>query len=130
MDNKTWRIVKIIDNYCVVVNAGAEHGIKVDDELEVYEPGEPIIDPETNEELGTLDKIKSYLRVKHVYQKMCLCVNADEKITTYMEEFINPFTKIVKRSYKPLPVDAEEISGGWKEPEKIKVGDFVRKSLG
>lgn len=119
-----WKIVKIVDNYRVVINGGDNDGIKRDDTLEVFAVGQPVTDPDTNEVLGTLDTIKAYLRVTNVYEKMSLCENEDRKRVSMLFPLEN-FTQFVKN---PLPIDATEISGGYDSDNKIRVGDRVRKT--
>lgn len=128
MDNKSWKIIKIIDNYQVVVNAGHDD-VARGDILEVYVEGSPVLDPDTNEELGTLDYIKALLEVDVVYPKMCICKNSEiERIPAFNFAALEKFQTIEK--IKPLPVDAAEISGGFvKSDIKIRTGDKVRKSL-
>lgn len=119
-----YRVVKIIDEYRLVVNSGTEDGIKVNDELEIFVPGKPIIDPETKEDLGTLDYIKARLVVADVFPKMCVCVNAKEESTIPF----SVYSSLFKTQRLPLNVDVEEISGGYEKVDsKIKIGDLVRK---
>ncbi|MGN7470374.1 hypothetical protein [Brevibacillus sp. SAFN-007a] len=121
----SWKVVKIIDEYNIVVNAGTNHGIKKEDCLEIYVPGEEVIDPDTMESLGTLDSIKAYLEVKHVFPKMCICENAETRLLN-MISFSANFTK---EEPKPLNIDSTQISGGLnKTDRKIRIGDLVRMS--
>lgn len=122
--NKIFKIVKIINEYKVVVNAGANHQIREDDCLEVFAPGEEIIDPDTNLSLGTLDLIKAKLRVVDVLPQMCICEDRDG----YSERTISVDFLTYKRK-NALNVDAREISGGFENiPRKIHVGDLVREA--
>ena len=125
----SYKIVKIIDDMNVVVNMGAGV-VDKDDILEVYVVGDIVEDPETKEELGTLDFIKARLRVKTVYENMCLCTNA---ATTTTNPFISAAEKIGSMSITkivPLDVDMSEASGGFSSFDKtIRIGDLVRKTL-
>lgn len=120
----TWRVVKIIDSQKLVINAGSSEGIQKGDKLVVFLPGEEVIDPETRESLGTLDTIKSYLKVADVFEKMSVCVNAET-----ISDNIKLATLFLANSIsepKPLPVDAEDISGGLQPETRIRVGDLVK----
>lgn len=131
MDQNNWKIIKIIDNYQVVVNAG-HNDVAKGDILEVYVEGSPVLDPDTNEELGTLDYIKALLEVDVVYPKMCLCKNSEiERIPAFNFAALETIQKLqTKEKPKPLPIDASEISGGFNESDrKIRTGDKVRRSL-
>lgn len=73
-----FKVVKIIDDHHLVVNAGATHDIKKGQRLVVYSPGDEVFDPDTKESLGTLDTVKCYLEVSDVFEKMCICINAEK----------------------------------------------------
>lgn len=119
MDN-SFKVVKIISEYEIVVNAGSAHGISRDDTLEIFVPGEDIQDPDTGESLGTLDTVKAYLNVKNVLSKMCVCTNDDSIVRNALE---SPF---ITHRTKRLNIDSSEISGGLTS-RKIRIGDLVRK---
>ncbi len=120
-----YKIVKIISEYKVVVNAGSNSFIKEGDILEVYQPGQEVTDPETGESLGTLDFVKAKLRVVDVFPKMCVCENRD----TETSSLFSSFAQSLKYEEKlPLNVQTTDISGGYEGiDKKIKVGDLVRK---
>ena len=119
-----YRIVKIISEYNVVVNCGTNHGIAEGQILEVFEHGDTVIDPVTNENLGTLDYIKAKLRVVNVFPNMCICENRDGEVQKTIQEMISfSMTQRV-----PLNVETTDISGGFeKVSKKIKIGDLVRE---
>lgn len=124
---KSYRVVKIINEYKIVLNCGSEDGFCKGDELEIYVPGEPVLDPETNTVLGNLDFIKATIEIQDLFENMCVCVNAEhEKISGFMlMDQINTSSRP-----KRLNVEALDISGGYsKTDRKIKVGDLARKSL-
>ena len=125
MTNKIFKIVKIINEYKVVVNAGSRDSIQEGDTFAVFKTGQEVIDPETNESLGTLDFIKAKLRAVDVFPKMCICENRDGELDETLQAIMTPpFTKRL-----PLNVDSKDISGGFESVDKkIKVGDLVRKT--
>lgn len=125
MTEKQLKIVKIIDEYKIVINGGVNDNIHIGDEFEVYQIGIPVIDPETAEELGTLDPIKAYIEVAHVYPKMCVCTNSD-KIRHSLLENLMPLTEQFREAPKKFTVKAEDISGGWSNSRTLTIGDFVR----
>lgn len=128
--NNEFRIVKIIDDYKVVVNAGCDFFEK-NDILEVYVKGEDVIDPLTGESLGTLDKIKARLKVSILYEKMCLCVN--EKSSTPLSLVAGAALSSISSlnaSPDPLDVNLSQVSGGFDDINMtIEIGDLVRKAL-
>lgn len=119
----TGKIVKIIDEYRVVVNLGSA-SVKDNQLLEVYQPGQEVTDPETGEALGTLDFIKAKLRVVAVFPKMCVCENKETRNNSLLMGLAQSFSYEEKL---PLNVRATDISGGYDGVDKkIKVGDLVR----
>lgn len=125
MMTSNFKIVKIISEYKVVVNAGSMNFISEDDTLEVYQPGQEVTDPETGESLGTLDFIKAKLRVVDVFPKMCVCENRETKSKSI---FVNISQSLTYEEKLPLNVQTTDISGGYEGVDKkIKVGDLVRK---
>lgn len=127
--NKIWRVIKILDEYHVLVNAGTDDKINEGDLLKIIGTTGEIIDPETKESLGTLEKVKASVRVIHVQKNMCVA----ENVETYKAAPADVIAGIIgttlgRRTYlEKLPVDPGDISGGWEE-EKIKIGDPVKKA--
>lgn len=130
----TFRIVKIIDPYTIVINASALNELKVGTIMEIFTPTCEVVDPHTGKSLGTLDFIKGKVKVKSVLEKMTICESAeitrvsalDTALNYNMLEVSNLFGKDVQ---KKLNIDTAEISGGYANvDEKIKIGDLVRVS--
>lgn len=119
-----YKIVKIINEYRVVVNAGSNESIHDGDILEVYVPGTEVTDPDTGESLGTLDYVKAKLRVIDVFPRMCVCENRDYQPVFSLAD---AFSALSSKDSLPLNVDSRDISGGYEGiNKKIKVGDLVR----
>lgn len=121
------KVIKIIDEYKLVINQGKNDFVKDGDVFEIYEVGQHIIDPETGFDYGTLDYVKAKIRVENVYDNMSLCANAEtvtkEPAMIAAINFLQPY-----EAPKELNVDSKEISGGYKvSSKKIRVGDLVRK---
>ncbi len=120
----SYKIVKIISEYKVVVNAGSNSYINEGDTLEVFQPGQEVTDPDTGESLGTLDFVKAKLRVVDVFPKMCVCENRDSE----KKSIITIAQSFTYEEKLPLNVQTTDISGGYEGiDKKIKVGDLVRK---
>lgn len=121
------KVVKIINEHLIVINAGANKGLRKGRKLEIYVPGEPIVDPETNESLGTLDLIKATIVVKDLFEKMSVCEN-DDSIT---KSTFSALIALQGTSYpKNFKVDPLDITGGYSDKDRtIRVGDLVREVL-
>lgn len=110
---KELRVVRIIDGNKVIINAGKEDGLRINGEFKIFEDGEEIIDPITNDSLGRLEKTKDIVEVCELMDKMCICKKTKR----------NPFEDFGEEL---LNVDGTDITGGLTSDEPIKVGDKVR----
>jgi hypothetical protein len=72
------KVVKVIDSYTIVINAGADKGIKQGKIFIVVGLGEEIFDPETNLSLGVLEVYRGHARVSHVQEKIATLVSVEE----------------------------------------------------
>jgi len=118
-----YRVIKIVNDTSLVINAGENHNICVGDKFQIVGAGTPIIDPKTKENLGSLDIIKDTLQVSVVYEKMCLC----EAPPTFIPILGPSITNLLGRTeQKPLNIDPTEISGTLNEESPIKIGDSAR----
>jgi len=128
--NKIFKVVRIINKYYVVINAGAYSGISSGAYLDIYTPGTvEVLDPDTGENLGMLDYVKATVIVEDVLEKMCVCKNAETE-----DRKLYDFSSVVERTRTKtleLKVSNEDIQGGFAGIENnIKVGDLARKPLG
>lgn len=119
-----YKVIKIIDDKTIVINAGSENYIKKDDKFEIFEVGKEVFDPDTKESLGTLDTIKIVLTVVTVLPKMCICQKLVKDSTDELTNFMKSNFFIKKPA--TLNVDEKEISGGLSNNSTIKIGDLAR----
>lgn len=64
-------VAEVIDEYNIVINRGANSGVKLGDRYQIYYlSNEDIIDPETNESLGKLEHIVGTGKVINVQTSM------------------------------------------------------------
>ncbi|MDS1004986.1 hypothetical protein P9J83_15990 [Clostridium sporogenes] len=131
MDKNIFKVVKIVSDSEIVVNAGSEDSIKKGQELEIFTQGEEIFDPETKESLGTLDTVKATIEVVTVYPKMCLCMDIEYERSPSLLTAVGMMQGQKVKVAKRLNVDSTQISGGLNnDDQKIHIGDLVRESLG
>ena len=125
MDN--YHVVQIIDDKTIVINAGTKDNVKVGDEFEIYFDGESIIDPITNENLGSYIIIKDCVKVTNVFDKISICKGLI--VSSPMLNTMTAISNLLTSEYKSLDVDKTDISGYGNNTTKIKVGDKVRKKI-
>ena len=134
----TFKVIKIIDEYSLVINGGLIDDISVGDEIEIYLEGDEIKDPfDDNKVLGTLDFIKETLEVTEVYSKFAVC----KKIKTEKIDHPSPLQKAAasfsvlggitetKTTIEKINIDKDEMSGRKIGDEIIRIGDLARVSL-
>lgn len=128
MNTETFRVVKILNTKQIIVNAGIKNGVTIGTKFKILDKfgSDPIIDPETKEELGRLDITKATLVVTAVYPKMSIL----ESESTYhingkVSNFFNDYHKSINDS---LNVDLNEISGdiSTKSDLPIQIGDKAK----
>lgn len=118
-----FKVIKIISDKRIVINAG-KNEVQTGDILRVIEKNsEEIIDPDTNEVLGTLDYIKATITVEYVYEHMSICKNYETKTVNALD----PFETLRQREVtSPLNVNLSQITGGYNIDNKlIEIGDLV-----
>ena len=122
----TGKVIRILDEYSLIINVGAKHGVKKGMKFIVYEEGDEIIDPETNKSLGKLEFVKGTIEVVNVQENFSLAMSAEFYPETTIKELTFALTRFGGRR-KRLPVD-ENVIEPLQTPvsNKIKVGDKVK----
>ncbi|MDP2361966.1 MAG: hypothetical protein Q8O14_14650 [bacterium] len=69
-DSLNPKVVKIVSPYQVIVNVGSDHKISKGQKFLIYTLGEMITDPDTGEELETVEIVRGTGRAIHVQQKI------------------------------------------------------------
>jgi hypothetical protein len=109
------RVVSVYNEFRIVINRGREHGIEEEQRFLLYELGDEIVDPSTNESLGRLEVPKGTGTVLHLQDKMA---------TIQSDRYKEPQTKVVKRGFYSLNPIEEEII-----PSDVRL-KFTRPSVG
>ncbi|MGD0596930.1 MAG: hypothetical protein ABSA64_05335 [Sedimentisphaerales bacterium] len=107
-------VVKIIDEYTIVINRGDLDGVKLNQLFLIYILSDKeIIDPETNENLGYLELVRGRGKVCNVQERL-------STIKSVMKE--NPTHRIIKRS--PLAINVFSYMGQ-SEEEITEQGEIL-----
>lgn len=69
-------IATVIDREKLVMNRGSKDGVRIGQRYLVYNLGDEIIDPETNQSLGVLEIVKGTGKVVHL-QEMMATIESD-----------------------------------------------------
>jgi hypothetical protein len=78
---KQGKVIKIVDEFTVVINKGIEDSVKQGDICLIYSLGEELFDPDTNESLGLLEIVKGQGKVIHVQDKIATVQSIEFKKT-------------------------------------------------
>jgi len=70
MTDRPIKVVKVIDQTRVIINRGSFDEVGVNDRFLIYQHGEEIYDPDTNESLGRIEIVKGRGVVTHVQERM------------------------------------------------------------
>lgn len=120
MLSETYKILRIIDDYRVVINAGRENGIREGAFFEIFIEGVELRDDSTGESYGIFDYIKDVVVARTVMAKVSICVSAKYILSPLMSE--------VAATTRPLQVDQTQITGyGFEIDKVIRLGDSVRE---
>lgn len=119
-----FKVVKIVDEYLVVIDYGEKHNAQEGDLLEIFQIGEKVYDIDASL-LGTLDVRKGRIRVLNVYKNMSLC-KSDETIASSNVGVL--FRAFSNSQVVSLNVDVEQITGGYSRDKEliIQLGDPVK----
>ncbi len=127
------KIIKILDQYKVLANIGADSGIKRGMDFIIYSQGETVKDPESQEVLGKLENVKARIKVSHIQEKFSILESSETETRTLpgIKAWFDllaaglPRTETVR---KPLPLEVKPEPKG--EPERtVKIGDLVRQDI-
>ena len=122
----SYRVIEIIDKYSLLINYGTEHGAKEGDKIRILFKGSVVIDPITQELLGTFDFIKDTLTIATTYERFSLCKKIESKT---FNTLISPFSQFqtTSKTIEPLTIDETNVSNREViEDNVIKVGDTIQ----
>lgn len=128
------KIIKIISLTAVVINAGSNKDVKKGQKFQIVgKTGtDPVIDPDTGENLGSLDEIKGTVIVTRVYPNMSILETPVHRKGFSPIQMPGPSGSIMNALYGPeeqvnLNVDRSQITGGMPDSSPIRIGDLVRE---
>ncbi|EMF0280536.1 hypothetical protein KI126_002609 [Enterococcus faecium] len=128
-NKKTGKIIRILSDEELLINIGKKQGAYVGEKYKIYEKGETIQDPDTGENLGTLDYIKATVEIVNVYENFSIVESLTrykEKVSTgIMSAFSDKSREIDRVEVNKLFVEETEIKKRSIKNEHIIVGDLV-----
>ncbi len=131
------KVIKILDEYNILINLGWKDGLADDMNVVVFTTGsEEVKDPNTDESLGCLELVKGHLKVAHVQERCSICAAEPVKKVGEEEGGVRTLgaammaeamgTKYSKQyTTEKLNVNTSQISG-MPQISPICIGDKVR----
>jgi hypothetical protein len=120
-------VIRILDEYTVVLNVGQEQGVQLGNRFVVYSEGEDIIDPSSKRILGKYEYQKATVEITRVLERFSEAQSLKREYSSPMDEAISSLRIGIITANK-LPVDQSDIKPLAPSPEKkIKIGDKVRR---
>ena len=102
------RIIRVVDSATVIVNLGRDDGVADYSIFRVIGATEDIVDPVTDEALGSMEVVKAKVRASQVYNRFTV---ATSKWTTYSVKF-KPFGGAVADAVSSMLGTETETHGG------------------
>lgn len=116
------RVAKVIDEYRVVINRGADDGVRPGRKYVLFSIGEEVSDPDSGVSLGRLEILKGLGEVIHVQSKMATLRSA-EKVRVPQK------VRKIRSLYGLIQPPIEEVEPDLvvdKEFDEPSVGDFAK----
>ena len=122
--NKKYIVIEILNKKELLINYGKNDGARVGEKISISVIGDNVIDPITNENLGTLDILKGRLEIYTVYPEFSICRDIEREERNVALP-LGSFTRTNIR-FEDLNVLEEDITNRWPQSvPPIKVGDVV-----
>lgn len=121
---KQLKVVSVLDDYKVVINAGSNQGIKKGQRYLLFTLSDKeIIDPDTHESLGFLEIVKGTGKITHVQEKMSTIESTEYKTLPKKIRRKNDNYNLFSGSYEE-ETEPEHEQLPFDDPE---IGDLVKR---
>lgn len=122
MAETQYKVIEILNSKELMINYGSSQGAKKGREIRISIKGEPVIDPDTKEQIGTLDIIKGELEIYQTFPNFSICRNIQYKDRNLLA---SPFLRS-ETFYTNLNVESQDMTHRLPaNVPPIKVGDKV-----
>ena len=125
------KVALILDEQRLVINIGMERGVSVGDRFVIFEDGQEIDDPNSQQSLGRLELVKAQVEAVHVQEKMSLVMPTKTATSTQTTVLSATLAKTASTGTTDihrdrLNVQVDQIAGLPQINSAIAVGDSVR----
>lgn len=124
------RIIRILDTRTVIINLGTNDGIGHDCVFRVVGGPEAVVDPVTDEELGSVNVVKTKVKAAQVYDRFAIATTRwHERVSTVVSA-LSAFSEPRMVDHGELRVHSAELQP-WKGESEVpvRVGDVVEADI-
>lgn len=128
----TAKVAKILNEFQLVLNVGAQQGVKKGMQFIIFEEGEEIKDPQSGSSLGRMELVKGEVEVTHVQDALCLVQSkaiqkeaAPTVLSAKLAEVTPSAKSKLEKDFHRLYVKQSDITG-LPTARPISVGDLAR----
>lgn len=118
--DKIFKVVHIMDEYTIIINAGQRDGVTIGTRFQIFDDGYSVLDPDTGENYGSIDYVKETVITDDVREKMCLCHSTTSIFSDALQNSIATLSNAKKLNLdisQQISLDVEKT---------IRIGDKVR----
>lgn len=130
VDKKKIKIIKILSEYEVVINAGSDDGIEVNQHFNILDDEKRLLtDPDTGDILDEFTGYKAELIVKRVEKKYAICRtprSSSDSISLLAQSMSLGLTKSQQEKLNVSEYDIDNIFSKYTN-SIVKIGDLLEK---
>jgi len=123
--NEIFKIARILNMETVVINAGKNQGLSKGDILEIFEEPDPVFDPDTGNQIGSLAQRKALIIIIDTAENLSVCENYEKKNISLPSSIVSIISNkttaadlnVACNQIQPLPIDDQPISVG----DKVRI---------
>ena len=123
------KVAKILDKHTLVANVGESDGVEEGMHFLIYQPGEQILDPDTNEVLGKAPDVEKAEVVADEVKENMTVMKSDTITYTRIKNPMNFQVPGLFKKKKETVTERKELDTEKRVPEdrsKVKEGDSIR----
>ena len=127
------KVAKILNSRELAINRGSDDGVLQGMKFEVIDDSDEILDPDTNDSLGTFKRVKIRVRAVEVYQRFSIARTYETYQVTEPSPFDTDTTATVASIFSKTVTKVRTISSSETDYEEgrghVQVGDKVVQIL-
>lgn len=119
------KIVEIIDEHMLIINAGTNEGIQKGDIVKIIAKPKIVKDPDTKQIIEEITMHKKILEVKDVCKRVSICKTKTVTIAESIRNIGSFLSRPIEIEQEAMNIEAGTATKDWPPLKKIQVGDLV-----